>query len=266
MTGFSGAADKLVGFDDLGYFTFPKTRWSFSNYRQFFPTVGISRGEVPVRPLPRAERTDIDAVAFTPLGGGEPMSWAQSLAANYTDGIVVLHKGRIVYERYFGVTTPQTQHIAFSVTKSFVGTLAEMLIAEGRVDAEAKVARYVPELAGSGFGDATVRQVMDMTTGLDFDEVYTDRNSHIFAHAAAGSLGPRPPGYNGPEGFYAYLVTVGKRGEHGARFTYRSVNTDALAWIVARAAGKPVQALLAEHIWAPLGMEGDAAMQVDRVG
>jgi hypothetical protein len=265
MQGAPPAADKIISHADLGYFTFPKTRWSFSNYRQFGPTVGIASAE-RTAPLRRAERRDIDAVTFLPIGGTTPITWAQSLAANYTDGIVVLHKGRLVFERYFGVTTAQTQHIAFSVTKSFVGTLAETLIAEGKLDPDALVTRYVPELAGSGFADATVRQVMDMTTGLDFDETYTDPNADIFAHAMAGGIGPRPAGYQGPEGFYAYLRTVKKAGEHGARFTYRTVNSDALGWMIARVAGKPLHVLLEERIWKPLGMEHEAAMQVDRIG
>lgn len=94
------------------------------------------------------------------------MSWAESLAANYTDGIVVLHKGRIVYERYFGVLKEDGQHGAMSVTKSFVGTLGAMLVAEGALDDQKRVMAYVPELAESGFGDATVRQVLDMTTAI----------------------------------------------------------------------------------------------------
>jgi CubicO group peptidase (beta-lactamase class C family) len=106
--------------------------------------------------LEKAERSDLDAVTFPPLGSKTPMTWADSLTANYTDGIVVLHRGRIVYERYFGVLTPERQHIAFSVTKSFFGTLAAMLIAEGKIDPDARVTRYVPELANSAFGDATV--------------------------------------------------------------------------------------------------------------
>ena len=74
------------------------------------------------------------------------MTWAQSLAANYTDGILILHRGRIVYERYFGALTADRQHLAFSVTKSFVATVAATLIAEGALDERATVASYLPEL------------------------------------------------------------------------------------------------------------------------
>ena len=266
MHGSPPAAHKMIRLEDLGHFTFPKTRWSFSNYRQFTRSIGVTRGDMAVVALPRAERKDIDAIHFTPLGGTQPMTWAQSLSANYTDGIVVLHRGSIIYERYFGVTTPHSQHIAFSVTKSFIGTLAASLAAEGRLDPDAPVTRYVPELAQSGFGDATVRQVMDMTTGIAFDETYTNPNADIFRHALAGGFGPRPKDYAGPEGLQAFLLTIGKKGEHGERFTYRTANTDALAWIVERVSGERIATLLEDRFWRKLGMEQDASMQIDGTG
>ncbi len=266
MQGTPPPAEKMVGFDDGGYLTFPKTRWSFSNWRQFMRSVPLLRGTEPIHNFPRAERADIDALTFTPIGNDKPMSWKESLAANYTDGIVVLHKGRIVFERYFGVTTAQTQHIAYSVTKSYVGTIAASLAAEGKLDPEARVSKYVPELAQSGFGDATVRQVMDMTTGVSFNELYGDINSDIARYSMAGGGLPRPAGYKGPEGFLPFLQTVGHKGEHGERFTYRTANTDVLGWIVARAGGKPLREQLEARFWLRLGMEQDAAIAVDSQG
>ena len=265
MVGSPPPPDKRIAADD-GIFSFPKTRWSFSNRRMFGPTVAVSRGGAPMRLLPRAIRKDIDAISFTPIGASTPMTWEASLAANYTDGIVVLHKGRIVYERYFGVTTPQTQHIGFSVTKSFVGTIAAALVAEGKLDPDAKVATYVPELAKSGFGDATVRQVMDMTTGLAFDETYSPTNTDLAKQAYAGGLARRPENYQGPDGFYEYLATIDKAGEHGAQFKYRTVNTDALGWIISRVTGKSLPVLFEEYYWSKLGMEQDAYLHVDPAG
>jgi CubicO group peptidase (beta-lactamase class C family) len=173
--------------------------------RQLAPTVNIWRGDSAASPLPRAERKDIDAVRFTPLGGTGTLSWEQSLDANYTDAIVVLHRGRIVYERYLGVMTPHTPHMAMSVTKSFVGTLAAMLVHEGALDPEMQVAHYIPELKNSAFADATVRQVLDMTTGIDYSEDYTDPNASVWQHSRAGGTFPRPPGYSGPMNFYESL-------------------------------------------------------------
>lgn len=266
MQGTPPAPDKIIGLDDGGYRTFPKTRWSYSNWRQYVQSVPLRRGATPVHIFARAELADIDALTFTPIGGTEAISWEDSLAANYTDGIVVLHKGRIVYERYFGVTTPATQHIAFSVTKSFVGTLAASLVAEGKLDPEKPVTYYVPELANSGFAGATVRHVMDMTTGIAFDENYTNPNADIARYAVAGRAAPRPANYTGPDGFLAFMPTIGANGQHGERFTYRTANTDVLGWIVARAGGAPLRDQLEDRFWSQLGMEQDAAIQVDAQG
>ena len=158
------------------------------------PTSVVSRGNGPPAVLPRDERTDIDAVTFTPIGRTDVDDLGQSLAANYTDGIVILHRGRIVYERYFGALAPDRQHIAFSVTKSFVATVAAMLIAEGKLDEDATVARYLPEFQASGMGDATIRQLLDMTTGPDYTEDYTDPNSPGVGRPAGRRLSRAPTG------------------------------------------------------------------------
>ncbi len=266
MVGSPPPADKVVRFADGSAYRFPQTRWSFSNFRQLVPTKAVPRGSAPASVLPRAERDDLDAVSFTPLGGSQPMSWAQSLAANYTDGIVVLHKGRIVYERYFGVLEPETPHIAMSVTKSFFGTIAATLIAEGKLDENARVGQLVPELAATAFGDATVRQLLDMSTGLRYSENYADPNAEIWAHVRAGNVLPRPPGYQGPGTFYEFLQTVQKEGEHGQAFAYKTVNTDALGWVIRRVTGKSIGENLAERIWSRIGAEQDAYFTIDTVG
>src|SRR4029078_13252187 len=160
MNGAPPPASKRFLFADGSFYKFPRTRWAFSHMRELVPTVTVPRGAARVSALPRAERRDLDAVTFTPIGGSAPLTWAAAFDANYTDGIVVLHRGRIVYERYGGALTPQRQHIAFSVTKSFVATLAGILMAEGRLDERATVGSYVPELQRSAFGDATIRPLL----------------------------------------------------------------------------------------------------------
>ena len=168
MQGGPPAPDKVVRFADGSSRQFPQLRWSFSHARELHPTLDIPRGDGPVSALPQALRDDLDDLSFTPLGAARPMSFAQSLKANYTDGIVVLHRGRVVMERYFGDLNAQRPHIAFSVTKSFIGTLGALLVAEGVLDESRPVTHWVPELAPSGFGTATLGDVMDMTTDLDF--------------------------------------------------------------------------------------------------
>lgn len=266
MKGSPPPADKVVRWADGSAYKFPNTRWSFSNFRQMVPTSAVPRGNGPVSVLPSAVRSDIDAVSFVPLGKDQPMSWEQSLAANYTDGIVVLHKGTIVYERYFGALRPERQHIAMSVTKSFFGTIGAMLVADGLLDEKAPVVQYVPELKDSAFADATVRQVLDMTTGLKYSENYADPNAEIWSHVRAGNVLPRPPGYAGPQTFYEFLQTVKKEGEHGQAFAYKTVNSDVLGWMIRRVTGKSIGENLQERIWSKLGAEQDAYFTVDTVG
>jgi CubicO group peptidase (beta-lactamase class C family) len=266
MLGTPPPADRQVRFDDGSFRRFPQTRWSFSHWRELVPTANISRGSAPSSPLPRNERPELDAVSFVPLGATRSMTWAESLEANYTDGIIVLHHGAVVYERYFGALAADRPHIAFSVTKSLVGTLAGLLLAEGLLDPHAAVAGYIPELGGSGFADATVAQVLDMTTALAFSEDYDAPDSDMMRWRRAYGGMPRPDGDHGPRSDYEYLATIGRAGGHGQAFTYRSVNTSVLGWLIARATGRRAHELLEERLWRPLGAEGDAYIQVDPTG
>jgi CubicO group peptidase (beta-lactamase class C family) len=266
MTGYPPPRDKQIRFDDGSHYRFPQSRWSFSHWRGVMPSAEVSRGTGPVAALVRAERDDLDAVTFMPLGGSTALTWAESLAANYTDGIVVLHRGRIVYERYFGALTAERPHIAFSVTKSFIGTLAAMLVAEGKLDAAALVSHYLPELAASGFGDATVGQVLDMTTALDFSENYVGGSDSFLSFARAVGVFQRPAGYAGPSSITQFLPTIARKGNHGEEFTYRSPNTEVLGWLIARVTGERPEVVLQERIWSRLGAEADAFIALDPSG
>jgi len=267
MIGSPPPADKLIRASDGSSYRFPQWRWSFSHWRELVPTVEVSRGPLPVNLLTRDDRKDLDDVTFVPMGGGKPMTWADSLVANYTDGIVVLHRGRIVYERYFGALKAEGHHIAFSVTKSFFGTIAATLIAEGKLDANARVDRYIPELKDSGFGDATVAQVLDMTTALAFVESYTGDSPSMNAYRAATGFDARAtPEQAGPGSIYEFLPTIKKQGAHGTEFHYRTPNSDVVGWLIARVTKKSPVEVLSERVWTKLGAEKDAFLQVDTNG
>jgi CubicO group peptidase (beta-lactamase class C family) len=266
MVGAPPPQDKLVRFSDSSWFRFPQTRWSFSNIRQLMPTSVVRRGGGPATTLPRAERTDIDALTFQPIGRTDQMTWEQSLSANYTDGILILHRGRIVYERYFGALAADRQHLAFSVTKSFVATVAATIIVEGALDDKAAVASYLPELRGAGVGGATIRQLLDMTTGLDYSEDYANPKSPVWELARAGGFLARPSDYRGPDSFFDYLKTVKQARPHGETFAYKTVNTDTLGAVLRRVTGNPLSELLRERLFSRLGAEHDAFFTVDPTG
>jgi len=273
MQGTPPPPDKLISVAAGDFFKFPKMRWTVCHIRELFPTVRSNRGLGPAVSLsyaPHIEfadyRDEIDALTFMPMGSDETMTWKESLAANYTDGMLILHQGKVVYEWYSGCLTERGRHAAMSMTKSTVGMLAEILIAEGKLDDQAPVTDYLPELADTGFGSATVRQVMDMTAAVAFDENYDDPKADIWVYSAAGSPLPKPPGYAGPIGYLQYLQTVEQDGEHGENFGYKTINTDALAWIVARVTGMPYQDALSEMLWSRMGAEQSAYFSVDALG
>ena len=266
MQGFPPPADKTIRIADGSNWKFPQIRWAFTHFRELGPTANVWRGNGKASALPRAERTDLDAVSFMPLGKDQPMTWAQSLAANYADGVIVMHKGKIVYEKYFGALDAHTPHILMSATKSFVGTIASMLAQEGKLDPNAPVTRYVPEMKDSAYADATVRQVMDMTTGVQYSEKYADPNAEIWQYIAAGGWFPTRPDYKGPRTLYGFLLPLKKEGEHGQAFAYKTPNAELLGWIVQRASGKSVAQLISENIWQKIGAEEDAHFAVDGVG
>ena len=266
MQGFPPPADKAIRFTDADYFSFPKLRWTVCHFRELMPTAGVQKGAGAARELPAALNATLDAVTFKPIGGNTTMTWRESFDANYADGVIVLHHGSVVYERYAGCLDANTLHGAMSVTKSLTGLLAEVLVAEGKLDPKALVGRLIPELKPSAFGDATVRQVMDMTTGLDYSEDYADPKAEVWTYAQAGSPLPKPADYTGPRSYFEFLQTVKKKDQHGDAFGYKTVNADALGWLIARATGKSVAQELSERIWSRLGAEREAFYTVDSIG
>lgn len=264
MQGSPPAPDKIIRFEDGSFYRFPQLRWTFSHIRELRPTISVWHGNGTPSIMPQAA-VDLDSLAFTDDKGAQA-TWADMLQRTYTDGVIVMHKGRVVYEKYFGAAAPQLQHSAFSVTKSFIGLMAAMLVAEGKLDPNALVSKYVPEVKESVYGDATVRQLMDMTVGVRYSENYADQKAEVWDYARAGGMAPVPASYNGPKNFYDFLGTLKKEGQHGEAFAYKTSNAEMLAWVVRRVAGKPVSELMSEKIWRRLGTENDAYFQVDSIG
>ena len=213
----------------------------------------------PDRPDRRARRTP------SPL----PERLRDGLAAERiledptTDGVLVLHDGHVVLERYARGMRPDDVHLMQSVSKSITGTLAGIIIDNGALAPEDLVTAIVPELAGSSFDGATVRDLLDMRAGTRFDETYDDPQSDIRASEAQFRWAPgTPPAADA----IAYLRTLQNHREHGGRFEYRSILTDVLGLVLHRAAGAPLAELIGTHLWGPMGAETDAQVTVDGAG
>ncbi|MBX3589002.1 MAG: serine hydrolase domain-containing protein [Ramlibacter sp.] len=268
MQGSPPPADKRIRFEDDRFLDFPQIRWSLSHMRELAPTVNVWRGEAPPSALGHAHAADesaIDALTFTDMDGRE-RTWAQSLHDTYTDGMLVLHKGRRIYERYLGALRPELPHACFSITKSYVATLAATLVHEGVLDAQQRVPHYLPDMRGTAYEDATLRDVLDMQIGVDYSELYSDPAAQIWDYARAGGLRPRPAGYSGAGNFYEFLQTLRKQGEHGQAFAYKTINTELLSWVMKRVTGVALADMLSQRLWRHLGCEQDAYLTVDPIG
>ncbi|MBB3064151.1 serine hydrolase domain-containing protein [Limibacillus halophilus] len=241
----------------------PFNRWSFQNVRSLIPTAEVHRSEGPASILPE-QKADLGAIEFETEDGNSKTIEA-SLQDTYTDGFLVMHRGKVVTELYFNDMTATRLHLAQSVSKSLVGTLAGILIHEGFLDPQRPLADIVPELAPSGFADATARHLLDMTSGVRFIEDYGHPDSDMTRIDVAS--GWRPP-HRGrtPETIRDVIITLPKVREHGQRFDYRSIETDVLAWTLERATGQLLVDLLSQYIWGPLGAERDAYFTVDSAG
>lgn len=243
-------------------FTSPFNRWSFQNEQKLNPAADVWRGEGPVAPF----TTNLQALEGLPCPNraGISLTFGEMVEQSYTDGLIVLHQGKIIYERYLNDMQPHTRHAWASCSKSMTGTLAAMLMHEGLIDPAALVTDYLPELAHSGFAGATVRQVADMTTALKFSDDYGNAEADTWRYSVAMGLLPKPADYTGPETIYDYLTTVQKEGAHGERFAYVTPNTDVLAWLIKRVLNQPLADVLHARIWSKLGAERDALWLVDQ--
>lgn len=242
--------------DRSNWRTAPFSRWAFHHVRELLPVADVRADPAGARELPVA-RPALDGFAMS-APGGRTLSLDEALAATWSDGIVVLHDGRIVYEAYGNGMTAETPHILMSATKSVTGLLAGVLAGRGVLDVEAAVSAYVPETAATPYEDATLRQLMDMRAGVRLDV------DQLAAYAAAtGWEAPRAQPADLHE-FYATLT--GPHGPHDGPFAYVSANTDLLGWALERAAGRSFAELLSELIWTPMGAAQDGFITTDDRG
>jgi CubicO group peptidase (beta-lactamase class C family) len=253
----------------------PVNRWTFWHAAEILPAYRVSRGRGPARPLPDSPATaDLLSIPVPRTGGtqGDAGSGTENtvggvLADTFTDAYVVLQDGKLVSEWYGPQGGPDRTHALMSISKSVVGCVAAILIDRGQLDADAEITGYVPELAASGYAGATVRNVLDMRTGVRFTEAYADPQSDIDRLGRCLGWGDEDEeNDDAPAGLYRFLTTLPAEAPHGGRFLYRSAESDVLGWVCERAAGQPMAALVSELLWAPMGAEHDADLLHDCLG
>ncbi|MBP0620849.1 serine hydrolase domain-containing protein [Cupriavidus consociatus] len=236
----------------------PYMRWAFQHAREMSPTAGIRHASQPLS-LAGPPASDLDGTTFAVAGA--TVRLADYLRDTHTDGFIVLHQGRVAYERYLAGFDPCQPHIWASMTKSVTGLLAAMLIEEGKLDPQARLARYVPELTGNPFGEATVQQNLDMEVPVGYPETLPP---DLGLFGAVGIV-PRQP--DAPDTIYDFLKVVHTTGERdaGRDWYYQNGSPEAVAWALRRITGKNWAQLVTERLWSRFA-DDDAYTQVDRQG
>ena len=241
----------------------PFNRWGFCNARRLLPTARVRRARgVPYRFECRP--CDLSDVTVS-LSGGQSKALQQMLEECFMDGFLVLHRGRLVYERYSGELRADQTHIVMSVSKSVLSTLIGNLVERGVLDLSRPAGHYVPELKRGGYGSVTLDRLLDMRSGIRYSEDYNDPNAEFFDFDAVCGLRPRSRPHPA-QGMYDYLAMLPPDPADPRDFAYRSTDSDVLGWIAERSTGSALESLLASELWEPLGTEEDADLLVDPVG
>lgn len=256
MQGFPPPPDKLV--TKTNVFHASNLRWVLQNTRMTMPTANVEHARVPM-PLPGGPALDSDKVQFTV--DGTTVDLTDYLQQTRTDGFIVVHNGKVVFERYFNTYTPHQTHGWASMTKSVTGLIAAQLIDEGQLNPQAKLSTYVPELAGTPFGEATVQQNLDMEVPVSYP---AELPPDLGLFAAVGFI-PRRSG--APDSIYDFLKVARPTPNEtaGDVWYYQNGSPEAVAWAIRRVTGLSWSVLVSRSIWQKIA-EDDADVVVDRMG
>lgn len=243
----------------------PNNRWAYQHISDFLPTVPI--GVAVPMPLASAEAGLRLAGLSFDNHRGESVDAGAALDASWTDGFLVMHRGRVLHEDYRNGMHPGSVHLTQSVSKSVVAALAGVLHHGGSLPLERTVAAYVPEFSGCAYRDVTIRQLLDMTSGVNFPEDVADPVSGIGLMDMAVGWKSIPAGNKSPASVRQLVASLRQQSRpHGQQFEYRSMETEVLGLCIEAAAGARLADLVSRLIWQPMGAEHEANFAVDPEG
>ncbi len=230
----------------------PWNTWGLSHTSEIVPTAVVSR-------LAKSED-----VAEALLACADDPTWVELAEATAARSVVVLHRGRTVGEWYGAGMCPTTRHTLMSVSKSLCGLVIGQLIGQGLLREDSVIGEIVPRLKKSAFGEATIRNALDMRVAVEYDETYHDPAAHVAQQDRVAGWRPRLP--DDPADTYEFLTTLRASGPHGGPLQYCSATTDALAWVIEAVTGQRYHEALSTRLWSRLRTQDDAGITVDPGG
>ena len=252
--------DRTAWWDVVG----EQQAWAFKNVHQIAPTVNVYRdgpvSELRYRPMDEIAEHPVD----TPDGEMGLLDFLHSEHST-TMGLVIVHRGEIVFEAYPRMQRYQ-KPIFWSVTKAFVSTVLAILEDRGEVDVSKPIEFYIPELENSQLAGITVRNALDMASGIDCPDDYAD-SSACYNHYES-TMGDGLPMENPEDNPYDMLINYdyGYWADQGVGFDYSGANTFLVGWVVEKITGMPFQDVLTREVWRHMGAEADASIFAGRNG
>ncbi|MEM9256382.1 MAG: serine hydrolase [Pseudomonadota bacterium] len=206
----------------------------------------VSTSTMPAAPQPWDLGPNRDSLTFTGEFLGEPKTLKEFIELSNTSSFLVLKDGEVVYEHYAHGDTRDSLHISFSVAKSFTSALVGIALGEGKIKSlDDPIRGYLPELTSDTFDDVTIKQVLQMSSGMRFTEVYTDPESDI------NRMSAKVP----PMTYLEYVNTLPREHSPGTFNHYASINTQLLGILLVRVTGESVTNYMTSRLWHPLGMK-----------
>ena len=225
----------------------PQKEFGFGHMDRVFPVRTIKKGPA-VMELPRSE----SPLSITYEVDGEQWSLDDYVAHNQAAGLLVIVDGTIVYEKYGLGHSASGRWTSFSVAKSLTSTLVGAAIKDGKIASVSDpLTRYLPALKGSGYDGVTVEQALTMTSGVRWNEDYTDPKSDVSTFLTE-------PSKNGSDPTVTYMARLARASEPGSVWQYKTGESNLIGSLVEAATGQHLADYLAEKIWSRIGMEQDA--------
>ncbi len=192
------------------------------------------------------------------------ISGVEFLKQSYTDGLLVTKNGTLVAQYFANNMSLNSPHLTFSVSKSITGIVAGIVLKKFDVSASTKISEILKSASGGAYADATIRNLLDMTVSLDFDEVYTSKEGTYARYRQAMLWMSRSSESDySDEDLATFILSLPKAAhEHGYMFTYKSPNSDLLGLVLQEISGLPLPQLISEYLWKPLGCD-PATITVD---
>ncbi|MBP17564.1 MAG: 6-aminohexanoate hydrolase [Gammaproteobacteria bacterium] len=243
----------------------PHNRWSFQHVQALFPTARVRRGTGPASEFTERHE-ELTQLTYQGLDD-QPRSVRQMLDETYTDAFLVMKDGVILTEEYGNDMSADSHHLLNSVTKSFVGMLTGILVKEGVINPDKRVAGYIPEFEETAFRETTLQQALDMTAAVKFGEDYADKKADFWVEAAVVGWRPALVHDHSASTLFDYALSLKETEQSdGEKFHYRTVLTNVVAMVIERTTGQKIQNLLEQRLWQKLGTEQDACIVVDPAG